>query len=176
MTKNQATSGGRPSLVSRTYVARRPLSMEGGVRQPGELVPEAADWSGKARQCHLDLQWLEEVVLTNDADREAFQRQWESEESAREEVRKNTPAPEPPKPRMGRPGYPKGTIYIKCANCYQGWAFPPGTPDNELFDCYACGQWQTVDQARRGTLQKGGTRSHTVNHNYKRSHWRQTGS
>jgi ribosomal protein L44E len=159
-----------PPMVSYAYVARRPMAMGDHVRQPGQLVPEAADWKGKVRQCHLDLGWIEEFALTNDADREAFDNQWKAEEQARKEAVKQHPKPDTWSiPETKRP--PKPLRYL-CANCQwpHTWQEPPA--DDQWFRCQRCGQNQTTEMARKGTLRLV---SPAFNHNRKASSFRQVG-
>jgi hypothetical protein len=87
MTASQATSmGGR--FVDKTYVALRRLKVGDSYRQPGELVPEAADWIDKVRNLMLEQQQIEAVNLVTDDAREAFARQWDQERTARFEASK----------------------------------------------------------------------------------------
>ena len=156
-----------PSLVSYSYVARRPLPMQGGTRQPGQLVPEAGDWQGRVRQCHLDLQWLEEVMLTSDDDRAAFQKQWQVEEDARQEAIKNAPKPAPPKESAPAPR-PK---HYLCANCGMSHDWDDAPADHVWWTCSRCHQRQTISMSRAGTLRLV---SHAYNHNRVQSSYKES--
>jgi hypothetical protein len=122
--------------------------MEGGTRQPGQLVPEVATWKGKVRQCHLDLGWVEEFAVMSDDDREAFQAQWEAEEAARVEAITNAPKPEPPKESAPQPR-PR---QYQCANCGMPHNWEDAPPDHQWWQCRRCHQSQTISMSRAGTL------------------------
>jgi ribosomal protein L44E len=164
--KQGRTNQWEAPLVTYAYVARRRLVMEGGVRQPGQLVPEVATWKGKVRQCYLDLGWVEQFALVSDSDREAFDAQWKREEAARQEAISNAPKPEPPKASAP----PPRPVSYNCANCgaLHTWEAPPA--DHQWFRCQRCHQNQTVSMARAGSMKLV---SPAFNHGHKAPTFRQ---
>lgn len=159
-------------LVDRTYiVGSRPLQVDGTIRTPGQLVPEALDWLPKVRGIHLELGWLEEVKLLTDDERRAFQRQWDQERRARFEAAKlaaQEPKPEP----VAEPERPP-MLTLACANCRKKNTFKETPADRDWWQCSGCGQRQTGEQSHRGTLQiiniPG---NHAPGHNHVESYWR----
>jgi hypothetical protein len=140
--------------VSQTYIANRLLRLGvNDLRQPGQLVPEAGDWGYKIRKVHLDLEWLKEIPLVSDADRQAVQEQWQEEEQAREAARAEAMASVTPTPPEPEPASDPPVRVSHCATCAEMklWHQPPA--DDARFRCTFCGQWQSVDQARRRNLQ-----------------------
>jgi hypothetical protein len=162
-------------LVDKTWVVgSRPQKVEGVYRQPGELIPEAADWSYKLRNIYLDQGLIEEVDLVTDDAREAFQRQWDAERTARFEAAKAAPAPATWSVPAEKAPAPDLTVQV-CANCRKKNSFDHPVADDEWWQCSGCMQRQCGEQSRRGSLQllnvPGG--SHAVNHNHKEPTWRQ---
>jgi hypothetical protein len=166
MTASQATSmGGR--FVDKTYVALRRLKVGDSYRQPGELVPEAADWIDKVRNLMLEQQQIEAVNLVTDDAREAFARQWDQERTARFEASKVAQKTKPDTYQLPPEKTPAPSTTVRCANCKRSYGFDHEVSNDEWWMCVDCGQRQTGEQSRKGTLQlinvKGG--SHAVNHN-----------
>jgi hypothetical protein len=185
-TPNQATSAGRPNpgLTTKTYLASRQLHVDGTLRLPGQLVPEAASWKGRVRDIHLDLGWLEEVRLVSDHDRDLADQQWQAEETARAEAAKQQEAEV--QQRRQQPAVNERFIghkdnlpplTLRCANCKYSFGFDHPVDDDERWMCTSCGQWQTGEQSRRGTLQMINVPagSHAVNHNHAPSKYYQYG-
>jgi hypothetical protein len=173
MTTKQATSGSGPhsGLVDRTYiVGSRPLNIDGTLRTPGQLVPEAGSWLPKVRDAHLGLGWLEEINLLSDHDRELADQQWQAEEAARAEAAAKRKAAEPPAPPPPAP-LPEGAVKLACANCKKDRVFPEPPGRWAWWQCGSCGQRQTREQSEAGTLQL--IAPHSFDHNHKLPTWRQ---
>jgi hypothetical protein len=173
MQSHQATSVGRqnPGLVDRTYiVGSRPLKVDSATRMPGELIPEARDWLPQVRRIHLDLGWLEEVKLVTDDERQAFAQQWDQERRERFEATKQ--AAQAPKPTPVPAPAPPPMLTVACANCKRKNTFDHEIGNAEWWRCSHCGQNQTGEQSRRGTLQLLNVPgAHAVNHNRQPSYW-----
>jgi hypothetical protein len=142
--------------VTTSYVvAKQPLKFgPHDVRLPGQLVPEAADWTSKIRQIHLDLGWLKEVNLATDADRQVYAQRWQEEQEAREQARKQAEAQQAAqvKEEAAQPPRRVFKMQLFCANCHVINYFEEVMSDLYKFNCGNCGQRQMVMQAKNGTL------------------------
>ena len=156
------------TIPRKVYIAGRQLRFGDDVRQPGQLVMEAIDWKPKIRNVHLDLGWIEAIdVLTDDA-RQEVKDQLAREEAARAEAaakRKEAEAQAPPAP----PPVPEGAVTLKCANCWRPNVFTETPGLRTWWQCEGCGQRQTVEQARIGSLQL--VAPHAYNHNHLANYW-----
>jgi hypothetical protein len=162
-----------PGLLDKTYVVgSRPLKVDDALRQPGDLIPEARDWSYKLRSIYIDQGLIEEVNLITDDARQTFQRQWDQERQARFEAAKMAPKPDTyqlPKAKMPAP-----SLTLVCAVCKDTNTFDHAVSDREWWQCSGCGQRQTGEQSRAGTLQLY-HHSHATNHNRAPSKYHQYG-
>jgi hypothetical protein len=159
----------KTQTITKTYVvARQAMKFSDHLRLPGKLVPEAADWAIQARDAWLNQGWLEEIAVLTDADRRAVAQQWEREEAARAEAAAKAPKLEP-KPRP-RPVQPEPAETLRCANCRTLSAFMEPVAPSAWWQCGGCGQRQTAEQSRRGSLEK--LAGHTIGHNHVQSYWR----
>jgi hypothetical protein len=171
-----------PGLLDKTYVVgSRPLKVDDALRQPGDLIPEARDWSYKLRSIYIDQGLIEEVNLITDDARQTFQRQWDQERQARFEAAKMAPKPD----TWSIPDHKQGAdnerfighkdnlppLTLKCANCRYAFGFDHPVDDDERWMCTNCGQWQTGEQSRLGTLQIIRSPASSVNHNHAESYW-----
>jgi hypothetical protein len=160
-----------PGLLDKVYVVgSRPLKVDDALRQPGDLIPEARDWSYKLRSIYIDQGLIEEVNLITDDARQAFQRQWDAERQARFEAAKMAPKPDTyqlPEAKMPAP-----SLTLHCAVCKDANRFDHAVANDEWWQCAQCGQRQTGEQSRAGTLQLF-RHSHAVGHNWKPPTWRQ---
>jgi hypothetical protein len=154
------------------YVAGKQLQLEHDVRQPGQLVMEALDWKPEIRNKHLGLGWLKEVDVVTPADRKAVKEQLAQEEATRaqlaaqhreqeEAAQQQAPPPAP---------VPEGAVTLHCANCKRPTIFPEMPGMRAIWQCDGCGQRQSPEQAKAGTLQV--IAGHTYNHNRMESNWR----
>jgi hypothetical protein len=159
----------KSQAITQMYVvARQAMTVGDHKRLPGELVPEAADWPIQARDAWLQQGWLVEVHVTNDADRKRLADQWEREEAAREQAAakgKEAKAQTPPTP----PPVPEGAVKLACANCKRPNVFAERPGLRAWWQCSGCGQRQTIEQSKAGTLQV--IAGHTYNHNRIQNYW-----
>jgi hypothetical protein len=146
------------TLVTTTYVVgpsaigHRALRFgPHGIRQPGELIPEAADWKPRVREAYLNQGIIEEVKLVSDADRQAATERFEAEESARAEAKRNAPTPEPPQPAP-KLQQEEPVLRLPCANCDTMVSFAEAPARDARTFCPFCGQRQTIAQMRQRSM------------------------
>jgi hypothetical protein len=169
MATRQSQDEEDPVITTTYMVARQAMKFGDQKRAPGELVPEAADWPVLARDAWLNQGWLVEVHVTSDVERKRLARQWEREETTRAQLaaqRKEVEAAQaPPAP----PPVPEGAVTLNCANCKRPQVFPEMPGMRAIWQCGACGQRQSPEQSKTGTLQV--IAGHTYNHNRIQNYW-----
>jgi ribosomal protein L44E len=159
------------NLTTKTYViAKRPLRFGDHSRLPGEMCPEASSWRPRLVEAYLNQGYLEEVVLVTDADRQRATEQFEQEENARKELAEQRATEKRNIAESGQPEQPAEPVRqivlkLVCANCHVVNDFEREPTSRELWECANCGQRQTVQQARNGTL------THADASNYRPSMW-----
>jgi hypothetical protein len=125
--------------------ALRQLRVGDGLRQPGELLPEAIDWPNLRH--YENLRWLEKVAVPEDFEgKGAIEYPPPAPQSRLSEILN----PERAALEMVVAGKRKGktTQEIRCVNCRKKNHVPVNFKELALFLCWDCNQQQSLAQAR----------------------------
>jgi hypothetical protein len=126
--------------------ALRQLQVGDGLRQPGELVPEAVDWPNLRH--YENLQWLERVPVPEDYSGEGAVEYPPAPTTSRlTEVL--APEGEPTPLRVAWSRKTGASVAIRCLNCRKKNHLPPDLIETATWACWSCGQPQTVPQAKQ---------------------------
>jgi hypothetical protein len=129
------------------YVVRQQLKVGSEYRQPGQEINEAADWPPQVLRAYLSAGQIEEIVVT---DGSGVERKPQGAPTfAPADYDRRVPVPGPV---VGDRHPAEGYTVVDCTNCRDGQSMdsinhvPPG---HTTFQCWHCGQQQTVAEALR---------------------------
>jgi hypothetical protein len=125
--------------------ALRQLQVGDSLRQPGELVPEAASWPNL--RSYESLSWVERVPVPNDYSGEGAIEYPPAAPTSRlakilEPEREPTPVVVAGKRRT------KGSQPTRCVNCRKSNYLPTNFPETRTWTCWDCVQPQSIAQVR----------------------------
>lgn len=120
----------------------RRMSVSGEQRGVGELVNEAAQWPNLRH--YLSLEWVEKLPAADD-DPEAAEYPPASRNQLAEIL---APEGTPVELVVAWPRKMKGSQPIRCRNCRVRNYLPADFKESAAWVCHACGQPQTITQAR----------------------------
>jgi hypothetical protein len=138
------TEGGE-ALARYLIRALRQLRVGDQLRQPGELVPEAAEWPNLRH--YEGLAWVERVPVPNDYSGEgAIEYPPQAPSSRLAEVL--APEGKPQEPVVAWSRKTGASLPIRCLNCRKRNWLPADLIETSGWICHSCGQGQTTVQAR----------------------------
>jgi hypothetical protein len=130
--------------VEAAYICKQQMKVGDSIRQPGDLVPEAAQWPNLRR--YLELGWIEFAPVINGTLQTLLPPPPNPNERLLEELKPEAPA----KPLPVGAQYPaEGLVEMQCFNCRHVNHLAKELLEDQAneWQCFRCHQPQTVEQA-----------------------------
>jgi hypothetical protein len=130
--------------VEAAYVAKRQMKVGDSVRQPGDLVPEAAAWPNLRR--YIDLGWIEFAPVVNGQLQKLVPAPPNPNQRLLEELKPEAPAKPVP---MGEQYAAEGLVEVQCFNCRHVNHLAKELLEDQAneWQCFRCHQPQTIQQS-----------------------------